>query len=107
MCESRQRVKHLGYSVTSAAYDKQKVTLMIRMDCGARFMRQGIAQKSVCTEVVKARRYAQPELKNVSRAEHAAAMDEYEAWKQLLTDKNIVSGDYLPGGRHYIAPTDV
>ena len=70
-------MKHLGYSVTSAAYDKQKVTLMIRMDCGARFMRQGIAQKSVCTEVVKARRYAQ--LKNVSRAEHAAAMDEYDA----------------------------
>ena len=94
-----------GYSVTSEAYDKQKVTLMIRMDCGARFMRQGIAQKSVCTEVVKARRYAQ--LKNVSRAEHAAAMDEYEAWKQLRTDKNIVPGDYLPGGRHYIAPTDV
>lgn len=92
------RVKHLGYSVTSAAYDKQKVTLMIRIDCGARFMRQGIAQKSVCTEVVKARRYAG--LKKASKAEHAAAMDEYEAWKQLLTDKNIVSGDYLPGGRH-------
>ncbi len=99
-------MKHLGYSVTSAAYDKQKVTLMIRMDCGARFMRQGIAQKSVCTEVVKARRYAQ--LKNVSRAEHAAAMDEYEAGKQLnYTDKNIVPGDYLAGDRHYIAPTDV
>ena len=41
------------------------------------------------------------------KAEHAAAMDEYEAWKQLLADKDIVPGDYLPGGRHYIAPTDV
>ena len=91
--------------MTSAAYDIQKVTLMIHMSCGAQFMRQGTAQKSVCTEVVKARAYAQ--LKNLSRAEHAAAMDENKAWKQLLTDKNIVPGDYLAGGRHYIAPIDV
>ena len=91
--------------MTSAAYDIQKVTLMIDMRCGAEFMRQCIAQKPVCTEVVKARGYAQ--LKNVSRAEHAAAMDEYEARKQLLADKHIVPGGYLPGGRHYIAPTDV
>ena len=91
--------------MTSAAYDRQKVALITHMSCSIHSMTRGIAQKSVCTEVVKARRYAQ--LKNVSRAEHAAAMDEYEAWKQLLTDKNIVSGDYLPGGRHYISPTDV
>ncbi len=90
--------------MTSAAYDKQKVTLMTHMSCGAHNMRHGIAQKPVCTEVVKERRCAG--LKNVSRAEHAAAMDEYEAWKQLLADNNIVPEDYLPRGRHYIAPTD-
>ena len=101
----RVQVDDLDCSMTSAAYDMQKVTLMTHMSCGAHNMRHGIAQKPVCTEVVKERRCAG--LKKASKAEHAAAMDEYEAWKQLLTDKNIVSGDCLPGGRHYIAPTDV
>ena len=50
-------------------------------------------------------RVAQPE--RVEYVEHAVAMDEYDAWKQLLDDKNVVPEDYLPGGRHYISPTDV
>ena len=41
--------------MTSAAYDMQKVTLMTHMSCGAHNMRHGIAQKPVCTEVVKER----------------------------------------------------
>ena len=91
--------------MTSAAYDRQKVALITHMSCSTHSMTRGIAQKSASTAVVNER--TGRGLENAGRVEHAAAMDEYEAWKQLLTDKNIVSGDCLPGGRHYIAPTDV
>ena len=50
-------------------------------------------------------RVAQPE--RVEYVEHAVAMDEYDAWKQLLDDQNIVPENHLPGGRHYISPPDI
>ena len=91
--------------MTSAAYDRQKVALMTHMSCSTHSVTRGIAQKSASTAVVNERKGGG--LENAGRVEHAVAMDEYEAWKQLLTNKNIMSGDYLPGGCHYIAPTDV
>ena len=90
--------------MTSAAYDRQKVALMTHMSCSTHSVTRGIAQKSASTAVVNERTGGG--LENAGRVEHAVAMDEYEAWKQLLTDKNIMSGDYLPGGLHYIAPAD-
>ena len=91
--------------MTSAAYDRQKVALITHMSCSTHSMTRGIAQKSASTAVVNERTGGG--LENAGRVEHAVAMDEYDAWKQLLDDKNIVPEDYLPGGRHYIWPTDV
>ena len=91
--------------MTSAAYDRKKVALMTDMSCSTHSVTRGIAQKSASTAVVNERTGGG--LENAGRVEHAVAMDEYEAWKQLLTDKNIVPGDYLAGDRHCVAPTDV